>query len=173
MCETSTKRPSDPISYAEGSPVRTSAKRDQRSESTGSDRGFGESSLASFASYDRGSSSWKMSQTSFAEVSDGSSVTWPRAGTMRSGTVYQRKPLAPRIVETGFSLWPTPTKSDVKRLSEFSLRSLRKIGREQPTKANFPERWTTACGYFPSPEVYEWVMGFPSHWTALPPSGTP
>lgn len=40
------------------------------------------------------------------------SETWPLSGTMRSGNVFQRPPLAPRTFGTGFSLWPTPIASE-------------------------------------------------------------
>lgn len=36
------------------------------------------------------------------------SGTWPRAGMMLNGIVYQQQPLAPLTGGTGCSLWPTP-----------------------------------------------------------------
>jgi len=87
----------------------------------------GESTLASFAEYDPESSSLKMSQCSMFEDSMSSSLTLPRAGTMRSGKLYQRStPERPtseydfsssdlgRMVEEtkGATLVPTPTAQD-------------------------------------------------------------
>lgn len=39
-------------------------------------------------------------------------MTWPRSGTMRSGTAYLLRPSAPRTFVTGSSSWPTPKASE-------------------------------------------------------------
>lgn len=57
-----------------------------------------------FASFDPEACSWRTSQLSLLEGSTEFSETWPRAGTMRSGTAYQRQPSAPRTYATEFSL---------------------------------------------------------------------
>ncbi len=56
--------------------------------------------------------SWRTSQGSLALGLEESSVTWPRAGGMRNGTVYPRHPSAPLTSATDCSsspLLPTPT----------------------------------------------------------------
>lgn len=75
-----------------------------------------------FAYFDPEAYSWKMSQLSLLEESTGYLQTWPRAGSMRSGTAYQRPPSAPLTAATAYSLSriaptlaqiaPTPTATD-------------------------------------------------------------
>lgn len=76
----------------------------------------------SLASYDRATSSWRTSQRSlfggFSEYLE----TWPRAGSMRNGTVFLRQPLAPLTDATECGSWPTPTCSDVMGTTEFHQR---------------------------------------------------
>ncbi len=69
---------------------------------------FGPKCSESFAAYDPASSSWKMSQGTFPWDSGEFSETWPRAGSMRSGTVFRHLPSAPLTEEIGCSLLPTP-----------------------------------------------------------------
>ena len=80
-----------------------------RRESTARDLASGLSSLASFAYYDHVSSSWKMSQHSLVEDSAESSVIFPRAGSMRSGRLFERQMSALHTSENESSCWPTPT----------------------------------------------------------------
>jgi len=88
--------------------------------SRGNDRGLrenappsGESSPESLASLGPDGLWLRMYQGCFQVMMDGSletfSGTWPRSGTMRNGTVYQRQPLVPLTDVTGCSLLPTPT----------------------------------------------------------------
>jgi DNA (cytosine-5)-methyltransferase 1 len=72
------------------------------------DQDYGAKSPAWLASYDRNTSSWKMSQHSLVEGLDEFSETWPRSGMMRNGIAYQLPPLALRTDATGSGLWPTP-----------------------------------------------------------------
>lgn len=70
--------------------------------------GCGRSLPESFAFLSRDLSCWKMSQV--FDIGDLAtfSGTWPKAATMRNGTVYRQQPLVPRISGNGCSLWPTP-----------------------------------------------------------------
>jgi len=61
----------------------------------------------SFARWDRDSSSWKTSQRCLIAEWATFSGRWPRAGSMQSGNVYRRHPLARSTTETGFSFVPT------------------------------------------------------------------
>ena len=66
------------------------------------------------ASFDPATSSWKTAQCSLFADSMSSSLTLPRSGSMRNGTLYQRPRLALPISEreSGFwqtLQWPTPT----------------------------------------------------------------
>ena len=75
--------------------------------------GSGPNTSVSFAALSPDGSWLKTSRDSYQWTLDGSlqvySETWPKAGTMRTGTVYQQRPLAPHTSDTGSSLWPTPT----------------------------------------------------------------
>jgi len=81
--------------------------------------GSGLSSIASFASLDPDGFWVKMYQGCSQLMLDGSlegyCETWPRAGTMRNGTAYRRRPLVPRTGGTGCSLWATPEAFDAQR----------------------------------------------------------
>ena len=98
-------------SFAEASHARTSPLPDGAADSRESAPASGENLLGSFASYDPATSSWKTSQLSLLEEWGAYSETWPRAGTMRNGTAFQRQPLVPPTAETGSSLLPTPSAS--------------------------------------------------------------
>ena len=64
----------------------------------------------SLAKLDPDSFSWKTSQLSLlTHTLEPYSETWPRAGIVCDGIVYQLPPLAPLIKEIGFGYWPTPT----------------------------------------------------------------
>lgn len=106
--------PSDPISSAEGFPVKTLATPAKAKVSREPSRDSGASSLGSFASYDPGSSSWKTCQLSLLEDSETFSEIWPRAGMMRNGIVSQRVPSAPLIKGTGYLSLPRPIAHNAK-----------------------------------------------------------
>jgi hypothetical protein len=75
--------------------------------------GSGPRSPGWFAKFDPASSSWRTSQRSLlAEVSEMYSDRWPRAGTMRNGTVFELPKSAHRISGSGSSSWPTATAQD-------------------------------------------------------------
>lgn len=85
--------------------------------------GCGANTRASFANFDRATSSWKTSQLCLDGEWSAFSETWPRAGMTRSGKAYELPTLARRTEESesGFSrtprtgairFWPTPTQAD-------------------------------------------------------------
>lgn len=91
---------------------------------------------------------WKMSQGCFRSIiSDKFSETWPRAGTMLNGTVYQRAPSAPITREIGCGLWPCPTVGDSKgaRNSTANRRSI------PPTGVHAGDTLVDAVTKFPTP----------------------
>lgn len=104
-------QPSDPTSSAAASPARTSATQESASASTASDRASGRSLRESFAFFDPASSSWRTSQLSLIAGSTASSVTWPRSGSMRNGTCFERPTSGRPISEHASSCLPTPTAS--------------------------------------------------------------
>ena len=78
--------------------------------------GSGLAGLSSLATFDPHTSCWRTSQTSWlsmvGEPSETFSGTWPRAGTMRNGTVYPLPPLARRTSVTASGSWRTPSASE-------------------------------------------------------------
>ena len=142
----------------------------------------GESSPVSFARLDPDGSWLKTYQGCYQVRLDGSleefSGTWPRAGMMQSGIAYQRRRLAPHIVETGYSLWPTPTASDwiTRRFGIGSL--VRRYCRKRPLGElrmgpRLGEVLAGEFGCYQSSSLTEWLMGFPPKWTDLDVSETP
>ena len=107
------QKPSDRTSYAAGFPAKTSATPASERVWLGSAPAFGGSMQGSFASFDLGSSSWKTSQLCLDGDLATYSETWPRAGTMRSGTAFRRQPSAPLTAVIGSSWsrgeYPTPS----------------------------------------------------------------
>ena len=118
--------------------------------------GYGQSLPVSFAVFDQLTSSWKTSQGCLPLGTDGfseqSSVTWPRAGTMRSGIAYERPTSVLRTDASACSSLPTPTARDWK---DFGVRS---YGRHSDTLP-------IVLGGIPNPRWIEWLMGFPIGWT--------
>ncbi len=92
--------------------------------------------------------------------SKGSSGTWPRAGTMRNGIVYQQPLSAPLTYVTEFFLshvkWATP------RASRGGPNYAR-ANRSSLAHANL----STQVGGMLNPTWVEWLQGFPSEWTVL------
>src|SRR3990167_8869806 len=71
--------------------------------------GCGRNSPVSSVSYDQATSSWKTSPDSTVPEVARSSLILPRAGMMRNGTLFLRRPLVPRISVIVSSLLPTPS----------------------------------------------------------------
>lgn len=86
-----------------GSPVLTFPTTDAVQASTVRVQDCGLRALELFANYDLGSSSWRTSQRCFLGGWTEYSGTWPRSGTMRSGSVYRRETLVSRMSETASS----------------------------------------------------------------------
>jgi hypothetical protein len=85
----------------------------------------------------------------------------------RNGTAYALAPVDYHKSVTVFGCWPTPTASDGKRLT-FKLHSLTKRVRSvNGNKWNFTEHAAETLDGFPSPEIGEWIMGFPRNWTLI------
>jgi hypothetical protein len=143
---------------------------------------YGQSFIESFASYDRDTSSWKMSQPSLCEDWIDYSWTWPKAGTMRNGTVFPLRSLAHRTEKRDSFLLLTPVKSDgvmahvitsKMEFRETRTGGLRKIS-NQGHNGNVGllrllKLWT---GKYPRATFVAWMMGFAKNWTQLPPTET-
>jgi len=99
------------MSFAEDSPAKTSHTQGGGQAWKARDQDYGAKSPAWLASYDRNTSSWKMSQHSLVEGLDEFLETWPRSGTTRNGIAYQLPPLALRTDGIESGSWPTPRAS--------------------------------------------------------------
>lgn len=188
----------------------------------------GQKPSGSFARWDPTSRCWRTSQVClFTRTSESFSGTWPRAGSMQSGTVSRRPPSAPLTKETGSGylptpdacvrtgynqspssgaarrptlakwaeMFPTPTARDSTNARNETARRL------GPSKAHpgttlcdHVTKWPTpkardhrsdrksqqshspdlneAVGGKLNPTWVEWLMGWPSGWTALEPLET-
>ena len=93
---------------------------------------------------------------------------------MCGGKLYQRKPLVFPMNANGFGSWPTPTKSDEKRVREFKLSSLAKrcLGL-RGNRWNFAEHVAAELDGYPTALFALSIMGFPPTWTELEPLETP
>ena len=93
--------------------AKTSPLQEAKKEFMQSAVGCGQSAPVFLGTFDPDTPSLKTSQTCLLETGEiGLSEfygTFPRSGTMRSGTVYQLPRLAPTITEIGSGLWLTPT----------------------------------------------------------------
>ncbi len=130
--------------------------------------GCGLSSPEFLASFDPDTWLLKTSQACVVEGWQTFSETFPKSGTMRSGRVYRLPTLAHHIGENGFGLLPTPTATDYKDTGD-----PRKIA---ALLDNYQPRLTRIIasrhGLIPTPNFYEWMMGYAIGHTGFAPSGT-
>lgn len=170
--------------------VRTSAQPEPARALRVNAPAYGVNMLASFASFDPASSSWKTSQLSLVADLETYSETWPRSGTMRGGIAFQLPPLAPLTRETASGLLPTPEASNTKALAMRSAgRSPRNFLKplppsiwatptahprtHTPRKVHHGQQLANQVGGSLNPMWIEWLMGFPLGWTACMVSAMP
>lgn len=97
------------------------------------------------------------------------SLTWPKSGMMQNGTVFRLRLLGQSSSAKECSLWPTPQASESFRLTmklESSLKGIeksRKGGGAVDVSRVIAEEFSA----YPTPNLYEWVMGFPQNWTEI------
>jgi len=104
---------------------------------------------------------WKTPPGLFPEESTEFCGIWPRWGSMLSGAVYRRQPLALRTNGIASGLWlPTPTAHNAKEGNYPAERT-----RNTPTLG-------AVLGGKINPQFTEWMMGWPIGWTDLRPLGT-
>lgn len=165
--------------FAPDSPASHSAITENDAENTTSD-GCGPRWTALWAKWTPESSCWKTSQGYSMPVEDSvaSSLTWPRAGLMRSGNVYQVSPLVPRTIGKESGLWPTVQTTDAilsrrhgytfKGHAGTTLTDAILIHHGAMRERARGERMPSPMA--PNPEFCERLMGFPEGWTELPRS---
>ena len=149
------------MSSAAVSPARTCRSLGKALASQVSAAVCGSSSRASLASYDRVSSSWRTSQLSFLAGSTACSVTLPKRGMMRSGSIFELPTLALPTDASGSSssrgTWGTP-RAHI-GAGDSAKRAARGMIEGQVALAD-----RSACGDL-SPSWVEMLMGFPEGWT--------
>jgi len=158
------------MSSSAGFPVRTSASPAQAQDWTESDRDCGDNSTDWWATFDRATSSWRMSQRSLLEDWDKFSETWPSDGSMRDGAVFHVAPLVGHIHDADCSLWPTPTASMDGR--GFGIPLHERSGRYKRSTVLRVQELVKKHGWRIHPRFTETLMGFPTDWSAIEPSGT-
>lgn len=179
------------MSSAAASPAKTSPSPAREQGSKEAARVFGPSTHDSLASFDPDTSSWRTSQLSLLGGLDEFSGTWPRSGMTRSGTAYQRQPLAPLTGGTAFGSWPTPRTSDTNGPGRHGTGGLdlRTAVAEAEAGLTKDGLYTTPCaddtghrkgkyaqggtalssqaGGQLNPTWVEWLMNFPLGWTEV------
>lgn len=154
--------------FVEGSPVRTSPTLGLEPALTAKEAASGLNSRDSFAHYDRGTQSWRTSQLCFTGELTGFSETWPRAGSMRNGKLYQRRPLERTIGATDYGslpIVPTPTSCDHKGSGRLRIER----GPNNNLRDYFKINWRLL---YPPVAVVEYILGYPTDHTALEPLET-
>jgi hypothetical protein len=159
------------MSLREDFHAKTSASQEINSAlKEGRSRDSGEKCYESFARYDLMSSSWRTSQLCLDGTLAEFSETWPRAGWMQSGNVYQREPLVPLTSVIESSWLPTPTHSDYR--GGRSKEAGESCGRGPNN--NYRDYCRQILGLIvPCPRYTEWAMGYPDQWTRLKDLETP
>lgn len=153
------------MSFAAGSPVRTSATQGNNSDWKESEADCSLKSSAWFAKYDHQSSCWRTSQRCLIEGWARYSDRWPRAGLMQHGTSYPLPYLARHISDNESLSLPTPVKYDATPGGPNNhYKGLGNLAKHE---------WTNGDGTGLCPNFVEWLMGFPIGWTALEPLETP
>lgn len=151
----------------------------------------GRTPSASFARWDRDSRSWRTCHTFWPmTISAKSSEGWRKQGSMRNGELFPRRPLEHRTSESDSGYLPTPTVSQAhwyrRRGKKYpSLAGMARTGMwPTPTASdatkgcasryhgNGSHTLSSKVGGRLNPTFVEWLMSFPSEWTALEPSET-
>jgi hypothetical protein len=120
-----------------------------------------------FAHFDHDSCSWRTYQVSLLTLTlDEFSETWPRAGLMLNGTVYQQAPLAPLTDETEYGLLLTPIAMD----SQIGISLRDGYVRKTPhSYGSVAEQLLCDHGLRINADFLTMLMGYPNKWTALEP----
>jgi hypothetical protein len=170
-------------------PARTLAELAPAPESKAHEAGFGWKWPASFAKYSPQTSSWKTRQCSLLGDLEPYSETWPRWGSMRDGECLEH--ITPELPtsEKEFGFWPTIRASDGERggrgdliqavrgnpnrhFKMYSTPVADDTGHRKKRYAQGGTALSMQVGGQLNPTWIEWLMGWPSRWTALEPLET-
>ena len=144
---------------AEGSPAKTSVLPEKEPDLQAPEAASGGSSTASLRRRSRSGSSRKTYQPFAVEDWTKFSGASLRSGTMRNGIVYPLQPLAPLTAGTGSGSLPTPSGVGSGRKNHVMGRLDEWGGSSNPFRGT--EVGKVRCASFE-----EWMMGFPTGWTA-------
>lgn len=134
-------------SSVEASPAKTSATPGSEPASRATDPDSGWKWRGAFAIYDPPSSSWRMSAGSLFEASTVYSETYPTAGTMRNGRLFERQTLGPRTSGPASSSspydapYPTPSATPYGSSGNGSGNNVDSRGR--PSLETMAQTWAT------------------------------
>lgn len=161
--------------FAVDSPAKTSASPENNKASVRTQgQDYGRSAPVYLGSFDLNTPSLRTSQTCLLEMGESGLSeyygTFPRSGTMRSGTVYQLPSLAQTTTEIGSGLLPTPSARDHKGARKLETLSLKGRGSTNSLPDHFAAFGKTM---HISPPFLENHMGYPTGWTELKHSETP
>ncbi|CAB3888855.1 hypothetical protein LMG26788_03733 [Achromobacter pulmonis] len=160
--------------YLAGSRARTCQSLEAAPASMASAVASGQKWPGSFAKLSQDESTWRTHQLSLDGGWQEFSGTWPRWGWMRDGECSVLAPMVHHIHARGCSWWPTPVATDHKRGKGSPAHRLAN-GRavvDRPSKSRFGATLPDILGGTPNPEWIEWLMGWPTNWTALRPLET-
>ena len=160
--------------YAEDSPAKTYQPQASKLALVAKDQAYTGKCLELLASVCRDTQFLKTSQGCLLETvvggSDNFSMTWPRSGSMQSGTVFRLPTLGRSTTEIGSGLLPTPVAHEArlgwqdrtsgKKGTQESLSTL--VMKLEGREGN--QEWK---GGQLNPAWVEWLMGFPIEHTDL------
>jgi hypothetical protein len=161
--------------------ARTLALQDAERAWAESEADYSLRSSGSLASYDRDSCSWKMSQLFASEADQLSSENWPAEGMTVGGSLYRLRTSERTTGGNGGGYWPTPRANKVGGYASpgFSPTLEQAVRwptpRAQSSRGTGPSRTgnradlQTRVGGKLNPVWIEWLMNYPSGWTALEP----
>ena len=102
--------------------AKTYLAQERARESAEREAGFGLNLQESLAKYDRVTSSWKTRQCLLFGGLEECLETFPKAGTMRNGSLWERTTAEPRTGERECGFWRTPDTGVGKEISESKAR---------------------------------------------------
>jgi hypothetical protein len=177
------------MSWLEGFHVKTSAEQEQAPESMDQEADYGWKWPGSFAKFIHQESKWKTRQCSLLGGLEPFSETWPRWGSMRDGECSELTTPELRTSEKGSGFWPTVRASDGERggrgdllqairgnpnkhFKMYSTPVASDTGHRKKKYAQGGTALSMQVGGPLNPTWIEWLMGWPSKWTALEPLET-
>lgn len=158
------------MSSQEVSHARTYPSPAKVQESAGSDPAYGKPCSTPFAQFDPNTYSLRTFQLSLFEDSMSSSLTLPRAGSMRNGECFERQTSVPRTVVNGSTSWPTARAS----MGAGGVAWVRAESGDHRSQLEDYLAWqylksggVRTRGLNVNPAWLDWFMGFPDRWTDL------